>query len=199
VNYFRTIPFGRTTPRIVLTDEATLGSVDRMDEYRSQDATVEDDRSRFITEIFFLNSYARWIGLGPTIQNHAQLKLYINELQRESDSISRAKKRRTESDDAMIQHDFLRKQLQEMTLLKASMDCILDCDLQASLDFLGFLANWLLQLVDERHEHPGKTITLPLKEDVSIQWLSLPQFLVEIITDYYVYLKRFSPIANSIH
>jgi hypothetical protein len=170
-----------------------------MNEYRSQDPTVEDDRSRFISEIFFLNSYALWIGLGPTIQNHAQLKLYIYELQRESDSIRRAKKRHTESDDAMIQHDLLRKQLQEMSLLKAVMDSVLDCDLQASLDFLVFLANWLLRLADERHEYPGKTITLPLKEDVSIEWLSLPQFLIEIITDYYVYMKKFSPIANSTH
>jgi ubiquitin conjugation factor E4 B len=191
VNYFRTIPFGRSTPRITLTDEATFGSDDHMEQDLSQNTEVEDDRSYFISEVFFLTSYARWIGLGPVIQSHAQVQLHINELQRESESSSRAKKRRTELDDGIRRRDFIRRQLQEMSLLKAAMGCVLDCDLPATLNFLRFLTNWLLRLADERHEHPGKTIRLPLK-DVSFEWMSLPQFLIEIITDYFIHMMKYS-------
>jgi ubiquitin conjugation factor E4 B len=191
VNYFRIIPFGRSAPRITLADEATFGSDDRLDQDLSQITNIDDDRSHFISELFFLTSYARWIGLRPVIQCHAQVQLYINELQRESDSSSRAKKRRTELDDGINRRDFIRRQLQEMSLLKAAMDCVLDCDLPATLNFLGFLATWLLRLADERHEHPGKTIRLPLK-DVSFEWISLPQFLIEIITDYFIHMMRYS-------
>ena len=61
---------------------------------------------------------------------------------------------------------------------------------EKSLDFLGFVANWLLRLVDERHLHPAKTLSLPLKEQVPIEWKCLPQFLFEIITDHLLYIMR---------
>lgn len=63
---------------------------------------------------------------------------------------------------------------------------------EKTLDFLGFVANWLLRLVDERHEHPRRTIHMPLREDVPIEWKTLPQFLFEIITDHLLYVMRYN-------
>jgi len=65
---------------------------------------------------------------------------------------------------------------------------------EKSLEFLGFVANWLLRVADCRHEHPQRMIELPLPEQVPIEWRTLPQFLVEIITDHLLYTMRFNAL-----
>jgi ubiquitin conjugation factor E4 B len=195
VNYFRTIPFGRITPRIILTDEATLGSDDNMDEYRSQITKVEDDQSHFISEIFFLNSYARWIGLGPVMQVHSQLKRDLTELFCELQLSNTTRRVENPSELSLETLKSSYTALQEAMMSVMAIDCILcnSLDQKDTLEFLGFVVNWLLRLVDERHEHPSKTILLHLQEDISIKWRSLPQFLIEIITDYFIYMMEYSP------
>jgi ubiquitin conjugation factor E4 B len=86
-----------------------------------------------------------------------------------------------------------KNQIEETASLQATMDALMFDRLsqEKSIDFLGFVANWLLNLVDERHLYPRKTLQLPLKEDVPIQWRCLPQFLFEIITDHLCYIMRY--------
>ena len=67
---------------------------------------------------------------------------------------------------------------------------------EKSLDFLGFVANWLLRVADGRHEHPQRMIELPLLQEVPIEWRTLPQFLVEIITDHLLYAMRYNTFSD---
>jgi hypothetical protein len=189
VNYFRTIPFGRATPRIVLTDEATLGSVGRMDEHLLHIREIEVDRRHFISEIFFLNSYARWVGLGPAMQGYSLLKAEISGLRREADRIKSA----INAALSMTVVESLMRQSQEARRLEMAMYFVLQnsLDQRGALNFLGFVANRLLRLVDKRHEHLTKTIVLPLPEEISIEWRSLPQFLIEIITDFFIHMMKY--------
>lgn len=185
MNYFRTIPFGRNTPRIVLTDETKFGSDGRMDEHLLRIREIEVDRRHFISEIFFLNSYARWIGLGPAMQGYASLKAEISELRRIKNAVNAAL--------SMTVVDSLRRQLQEASTSDMAMNSVLQnsLDQKGALNLLGFTANLLLRLVDKRHEHPTKTIVLPLPEEIPIELRSLPQFLIEIITDYFIHIMKY--------
>jgi len=83
-------------------------------------------------------------------------------------------------------------QIEETMSLEVMLDAVMwdKVSLDRTIEFLGFVANWLLRLVDERGEHPQRTLELPLSEDVSMQWRCLPQFLFEIITDCLLYVMR---------
>jgi ubiquitin conjugation factor E4 B len=193
VNYFRTIPVGRKTPRIVLTDETKLKADNNLaEEYLSH--TIRDVDPHFISEIFFLNAFAHNVGTGPAMQTHRRLEGDIAEMQRQVDRINATDNWRQSPHAALYSAALERtkKQIDDAASLEATMDAVMYDRLsqEKSLDFLGFVANWLLRLADQRHQHPTQTISLPLKEDVPIEWRCLPQFLFEIITDHLLYVMR---------
>jgi ubiquitin conjugation factor E4 B len=195
VNYFRTIPVGRKTPRVVLTEETKLKADNNVaEEYLAH--TVKDVDPHFISEIFFLNSYAHSVGMGPAMQTHQRLEGDITDMQRQVDRINATNNWRQSPHAALYSAALERtkKQIEEAASLEATMDAVMYDRLsqEKSLDFLGFVANWLLRLADERHQHPAKPISLPLREDVPIEWRCLPQFLFEIITDHLLYVMRYS-------
>jgi ubiquitin conjugation factor E4 B len=194
VNYFRTIPVGRTTPRIVLGDETKLKADNTTaEEYLSR--TTKDVDPHFISEIFFLNCYAHSIGMGPAMQTHSRLEGDLAEMQRQVDRINAIENWRSTPHAALFAAALERTkaQLEETASLEAAMDAAMydRVNQEKSLDFLGFVANWLLRLVDARHLHPAKTLRLPLKEEVPMEWRCLPQFLFEIIADHLLYIMRY--------
>lgn len=73
------------------------------------------------------------------------------------------------------------------------MNCVIyDHDGQEeSFDLLVFLSNWLLRLVDERFAYPTRMMPLPLNEEVPYKWRRVPEFLIEIITDYILHIARY--------
>lgn len=151
----------------------------------------------FISEIFFLNSFAHSIGLGPAMQTHARLEDDMNEMQRQLDRINETQDWRNSPHAALFMAalERTRNQIEETASLEATMDCVMHdrVNQEKSLDFLGFVANWLLRLVDQRHAHPVKTVMMPLSDKVSLEWCCLPQFLIEIITDQFLYIMRYGP------
>jgi ubiquitin conjugation factor E4 B len=162
-----------------------------MDEHHLQITEIEDDRRHFISEIFFLNSYARWIGLGPAMQSYSLLKAEIAEMHRTENAADAVL--------SMTMVEGLRTQLQEARMLEVAMNSVLrnSLDQKGALNFLRFVTNWLLRLVDKRHEHPAETVVLPLQEDIPFEWQSLPQFLIEIVTDYFIHMMKYSPARSN--
>lgn len=192
VNYFRTVPVGRTTPRISLAEETKLKADNNIaEQYFSH--TFSGD-PHFISEIFFLNSYAHSIGLSPLMSTHSRLEGDVTEMQRQVDRINSTDNWRQSPHAALFQAALERTKLQieETQAMEATMDALMwdRVTQEKTLDFLGFVANWLLRLADERHEHPRRTVHMPLREDVPIEWRTLPQFLFEIITDHLLYVMR---------
>jgi ubiquitin conjugation factor E4 B len=163
------------------------------EEYLSR--TIKGVEPHFISEIFFLNSYAHSIGLGPAMQIHSRLEGDLAEMQRQVDRINATHDWRASPHAALFTAALERTktQIEETASLEATMDALMydRVSQEKSLDFLGFVANWLLRLVDERHLHPTKTLQLPLPKEVPIAWKCLPQFLFEIITDHLLYIMRY--------
>jgi len=196
VNYFRTIPIGRTAPRVVITEETKLkADQTTADEFLSHKITNVEPH--FISEIFFLNCFAHSVGLGPAMSVHHRLDETVNDLQRQIDRINSNPSWRQSPHAALFAAalDRTKKQMDENASLEATMDAVMYDRLsqEKSLDFIGFVANWLLRLVDEKHLHPAQTLKLPLPEDIPIEWRCLPQFLFEIITDHLLYTMRAVP------
>jgi ubiquitin conjugation factor E4 B len=199
VNYFRTIPIGRRTPRILLNEETKLKADNSLaEEYFSH--TTKDVDPHFISEIFFLNCYAHSVGLGPAMQTHSRLEGDLAEMQRQVDRINPTNNWRASPHAALLAAALERTkiQIEETASLEATMDALMydRVTQEKSLDFLGFVANWLLRLVDPRDLHPSKTLKLPLSEEIPVEWKCLPQFLFEIITDHLLYIMRYNPLRQ---
>jgi ubiquitin conjugation factor E4 B len=183
---------GRLTPRINITEETKLNAdAPTAEQFLSQKIT---DIPHFITEIFFLNAYAHSIGLGPAMATHRHLETDITEMEAQIERITGTENWHNSPHAAIISAALERtkRQMEKTAAYEATMDAVMYDRLaqEKSLDFLGFVTNWLLRLVDERKGHPVRTLRLPLEEQVPIEWRCLPQFLFEIITDHMLYVMR---------
>ena len=131
------------------------------------------------------------------MQTHSRLEGDMAEMQRSINRINAVENWRAGPHAALFSAAFERTktQIEETAALEATMDALMYDRLtqEKSLDFLGFVANWLLRFVDERHLHPAKTLQLPLRGEIPIEWRCLPQFLFEIITDHLLYIMRYFP------
>ena len=159
-----------------LKDETKLKADQNVaEEYLSH--TIKDVDPHFISEIFFLNAYAHSVGLVPAMQVHMRLEGDISEMQRQVDRINATNNWRASPHAALFSAALERtkKQIEEANSLDAAMEAVMYDRLaqEKSLDFLGFVANWLLRLADDKHIHPQKTLQLPLREDVPIEWRCL--------------------------
>ena len=134
--------------------------------------------------------------MGPALVTHVQLPSNIAEMQRQVDRIQNTENWRSSPHAALFSAALERTkvQIEEAASLEATMNVVLWDRIaqEKSLDFLGFVANWLLRVADGRHEHPQRMIELPLLQEVPIEWRTLPQFLVEIITDHLLYAMRYN-------
>ena len=192
MNYFRTIPVGRTSARVSINEETKL-KADNTTAEKYLSHTISAD-PHFISEIFYLNCYAHSIGLSPLMSTHSRLEGDISEMQRQVDRINSTDNWRQSPHAALFQAALERTKLQieETQALEATMDALMWDRMaqEKTLDFLGFVADWLLRLVDKRHQHPRRTLQMPLNEEVPIEWRTLPEFLFEIITDHLLYVMR---------
>lgn len=133
--------------------------------------TIVNVDSHFITEIFFLTSYAYWIDLSAIVFSYSNLKNAME------DAISQ--------NDNHNNSETILNEIEKTKPLETIMQYLLynPVHQQRSIAFLRFLTNWLLKLVDGNHQHPENTLTLPLQKEIPIEWLVLPEFLIEIIPD----------------
>lgn len=133
--------------------------------------------------------------MAPAMQSHLRLEGDIADMQRQVDRINTTENWRQSPHAALITAALERtkKQIDQVASLEATIEAVMydRISQEKSLDFLGFVANWLLRMVDGRHEHPQKVVKMPLKKEPSIEWRCLPQFLFEIITDHLLYVMRY--------
>jgi ubiquitin conjugation factor E4 B len=194
ISYFHTVPIGRETPRILLSDETKLKAGDATTEEYFTSHLIRNQDPHFITEIFFLNAYGHSLGLGPVMLTHVRLTGDIAEMQRQIDRIQNQKNWRISPHAALFSAALERNKIriEEAAALEAAMQAVLwdPVAQKKSLDFLGFVANWLLRVADARRAHPQRRIDLPLPQEVLMEWRTLPQFLFEIITDHILYVMK---------
>jgi len=62
-----------------------------------------------------------------------------------------------------------------------------------SIQFVNFVSAWLIRSVDPTHSYPKKTIELPLPKEVPMAFRTLPEFAVEDVVDYHLFVSRNTP------
>jgi len=61
------------------------------------------------------------------------------------------------------------------------------------MSFTNFVSTWSIRIVDPKHAHPSPTVELPLPEAVPTLFKTLPEFILEDVIDYYIFVIRHSP------
>ncbi|KAI5926032.1 ubiquitin elongating factor core [Camillea tinctor] len=191
------IEYLRRNPRIDMSDETKLNADQATSEafYRHK---VEGS-SNFISEVFFLTLAAHHYGLGAT---HSKLK----DIDREIKYIEGLLKQ-MEDEMAKFQNDPLRLQMAKAThhntvnalerhisLKYAINGVVLDQSMQTlSLQFMRYVAVFLLRIASGTNYTPGKSIKLPLSSDKPDAFSCLPEYALQDVVDNFKFVFRFLP------
>jgi ubiquitin conjugation factor E4 B len=59
-----------------------------------------------------------------------------------------------------------------------------------TVGFINFVSTWLIRLVDPTKSHPNSTVELPLPHDVPMTFRVLPEYFLEDVVDYFLFIVR---------
>jgi ubiquitin conjugation factor E4 B len=62
-----------------------------------------------------------------------------------------------------------------------------------TVGFINFVSTWLIRIVDPKKSHPNSTVELPLPQDVPMTFRVLPEYFLEDVVDYFLFIVRYSP------
>ncbi|CAI2184476.1 10404_t:CDS:10 [Funneliformis geosporum] len=65
--------------------------------------------------------------------------------------------------------------------------------LSHSLQFYNLVINWVLRIVDPTSQHPKKQISLPLPQIPPNEFIMLPEFIIEDVTEFFLFISRYNP------
>ncbi|KAI8960590.1 ubiquitin conjugation factor E4 [Daldinia sp. FL1419] len=191
------IDYLRRSPRIDMSDETKLNADQATSEafYKSQ----VSGSSNFISEVFFLALAAHHYGLGAT---NSKLK----DLDKDIKYVEGVVKQ-IEEEMPKLQNDPLRLAVarqhhqtavnaaEKSIALKYSIEgIVLDSSLQTlSLQFMRYVAVWLLRTASGTDYKPGKSITLPLPADKPEAFSCLPEYALQDVVENFKFVFRFLP------
>ncbi|KAG8745833.1 hypothetical protein FRC10_006860 [Ceratobasidium sp. 414] len=129
----------------------------------------------FISDIFFLCAGFNHLGIVRTIGTHDEILKHLHEIDKWLET-AEAVELPVGADKAKFQQEQYAYEVQlfdpELTL--------------RNLALTNFLMVWVMRLVDPTHQHPSRTISLPLPEEIPEDFRMLPEYFVEDIVDYYL-------------
>jgi ubiquitin conjugation factor E4 B len=59
-----------------------------------------------------------------------------------------------------------------------------------SVGFVNFMSTWLIRMVDPKKSHPNPIVELPLPPDVPMTFRVLPEYFLEDVVDYFLFIVR---------
>ncbi|KAI0036443.1 ubiquitin conjugation factor E4 [Vararia minispora EC-137] len=194
--------------------DATYSKIDRIDRlYYAHSNRVElNDETRinatsavppnFISDIFYLTLSIGHYGLSKTFDNFEELGKRIEDYKRSLASIE---------DDGTWAGTPLAPRME--ATIKAWKDRISDFKAQqeAALtqladqeflfknnNFMSYLTTWLIRYADPRRAHPKPFIELPLPREVPLDFRLLPEYILDNIIVYYVFVMRIDPRSMNV-
>ncbi|KAH8114701.1 ubiquitin elongating factor core-domain-containing protein [Phellopilus nigrolimitatus] len=157
--------------------------------------------TNFISDIFYLTSAMNHYGLNRTLQTFDDLHKQADEVQRHLDFLN--------SSMATLQPGNLYTartqaaiELAKKELSKVHMDQfayqvqLLDPEFVfRQIGFTNFLETWLIRLVDPKKTHPSPTAEVPLPKEIPTVFRMLPEYFLEDVVDFLLFLMRNSPMS----
>ncbi|EGN98229.1 hypothetical protein SERLA73DRAFT_109617 [Serpula lacrymans var. lacrymans S7.3] len=163
---------------------------------------VEENRDNasapnFISDIFYLSLALSHYGYLKTIQTYEDFAKHVDELQRHLDMISgdgswmgSPFQARTEAAINQVKADMAKIQAQQLAFRVQLLDPEL---VFRSIGFMNFVSTWLIRSIDPKKSHPSPIVELPLPVDVPMSFRVLPEYILEDVVDYLLFVVRHSP------
>ncbi|KIJ54955.1 hypothetical protein M422DRAFT_153298 [Sphaerobolus stellatus SS14] len=189
--------FYRRSRRVDVSEETRLKATsDEATEW--VDSAAEGSAPpNFISEIFYLAVAFTHYGLVRTIQEHDSLGKELDQLQRHLNMLNADTSWQGTPlqvrVDAQIQHVKNEMDKLHQAIFAYQVQLADDEYTFRNVGFTTFLSTWLIRIVDPKKSHPSPTIQLPLPTDIPTAFRMLPEYFVEDIVDYYLFLVMHVP------
>ncbi|GAB1520772.1 Ubiquitin conjugation factor E4 [Rhizoctonia solani] len=183
------------TTRINLAEETRLkATAEEVNAWEQRVAQNGVTPQNFISDIFFLCAGYNHLGIVRTIATHGEILKHLGEIDKwletaeaaevppgPQQTLHQARIERVKADKTKFQRELLtyEVQLQDPEIT------------QRNLAFTNFMMVWILRMVDPTHQYPSKPMTLPLPEQVPDEFRILPEYFVEDVVDYYIYIMKY--------
>ncbi|CAE6456226.1 unnamed protein product [Rhizoctonia solani] len=183
------------TTRVNLAEEtrlkATAEEVNVWERYVAENRVTPQN---FISDIFFLCAGYNHLGIVRTIATHGEILKHLGEIDKWLETAEAAEVLpgpqqnahqerigRVKAEKAKFQRELLTYEVQ-----------LQDSEItQRNLAFTSFMMVWMLRMVDPTHQYPSKPMTLPLPEQVPDEFRILPEYFIEDVVDYYIYIMKY--------
>ncbi|KAF9241107.1 ubiquitin elongating factor core-domain-containing protein [Melanogaster broomeanus] len=151
----------------------------------------------FISEIFYLCNAMGHYGYLRTIQTYEEFGKHLDELQRHHDMINgdgswmgTPVQARTEAALNQMKGEMAKIQANQLAFRVQ----LLEPDFVFRyIGFTNFVSTWLLRRVDPKGLHPTPTVGLPLPQEVPMSFRVLPEYILEDVVDFFLFITRHSP------
>ncbi|KIO02810.1 hypothetical protein M404DRAFT_27705 [Pisolithus tinctorius Marx 270] len=170
----------------------------------SEEATrwAEDHRQgaappNFISEIFYLCNAMAHYGYLRTAQTYEDFGKHLDDLQRHHDMINGDRswmgtpfQARTEQTLNHCKLEIAKIQAHQLAFRVQ----LLEPDLVFRyIGFTNFVSTWLIRKVDPRGSHPQPIVELPLPQEIPMSFRVLPEYILEDVVEYFLFVARHSP------
>ncbi|KAI0712081.1 ubiquitin elongating factor core-domain-containing protein [Earliella scabrosa] len=184
--------------RIDITEETRVNATnDEAENWRKENEAATTAPPNFISEIFYLTLAANHIGQQKIVNNMEELARQYEDIRRHLDAI--------QNDQSWRGTPFQARTEATLNAGKAEQDKIYAAQLAyetqlaepelvfRSISFANLVSTWLIRHVDPRAKHPNPTVDLPLPKEVPTSFRVLPEYLIEDVIEYYLFVIRQSP------
>ncbi|KAF9170198.1 hypothetical protein BGX20_009313 [Mortierella sp. AD010] len=185
--------FFKGESKIDISKETRIcASKELVDEYT---ANTSAPAVNFISEIFFLTLGFHHIGISRMYVDYKRFMKDFYEIREQYDRL----KEQENAGQATPENGLLIKryevQLEKMLTFRLSLESqIMDpIILGHSFQFYNLVMTWLLRIVDPAHAYPRSALKLPLPEKPSDDFATLPEYIIEDIVEYFLFVLRHSP------
>ncbi|MGH0122397.1 UNVERIFIED_CONTAM: hypothetical protein FKN15_014828 [Acipenser sinensis] len=179
------------------TDETRLKAP--MEDLKSWLAELYDDPSKFPepkfpTECFFLTLHAHHLSILPGCRRYIRRLRAIRDLNRTVEELKNSENQWKDSPLATRHREMLKRcktQLKKLVRCKACADAgLLDENLlRRCLQFYGMVIQLILHIVDPAYPQ----ITLPLNPEIPNVFAALPEFYIEDVAEFLLFIVQYSP------
>ncbi|KAI0770227.1 ubiquitin elongating factor core-domain-containing protein [Fomes fomentarius] len=183
--------------RLDLSDETRINATNEEAEKWRKENEATTTPPNFISEIFYLSLAVNHTGQQKIVNNFEELARQYEDIRRHLEVL--------QGDQSWQGTPFQARTEAAINAGKAEQDKIYAAQLAyetqlaepelvfRSISFANLVSTWLIRHVDPRKQHPNPTVELPLPKEVPISFRVLPEYLVEDVIEYYLFVIRQSP------
>ncbi|KAK9722707.1 Ubiquitin conjugation factor E4 [Basidiobolus ranarum] len=163
-----------------------------------KEAIADAKAPNFISDIFFLTVDFHHYGLLRSFAYYNNFIRDFSEMRKQYERMKEDAPRWANTPTAALNEEILKRckaQLEKQMTQKLCLDTqLLDSQLLLdSMRFYNFVMNWLIRLVDPKQQHPWTRVSLPLPTEISERFAMLPEYIIEDIAEFFLFVARYNP------